>query len=240
MKTLLVVMAVAATVLLIKPNKIVKEEAIQVPKIVITDSAKAAAPTQTVNKLTLNMPQVLILAGEVNGVSSASVIRGIKALQANKAPIYLLIDSPGGSVLDGAQVLSAIEASKVPVNTVCMRMCASMAFVIHQFGTKRLAVSRSILMAHPASGGVNPGQIQNMLNLLKTITNYIDKMDAFIAKRAGLGTEEFHAMIAHELWLDAEDATARRFNDEIVYITNDLNESATPVNTDERLRNIRR
>lgn len=241
MKTLLAVVALAAAVLLIKPNKI-KDEVVQIP---ISDApaiiiAEKLIATQEVKKLTLKKDRVITLRSQVDAISAQSVIRGIRDLQNSSEPIYLLLDSPGGSVIDGAQILSTMEASKAPIYTICLKMCASMAFVIHQYGTKRMAVNRSILMAHPASGGVNPGQIPNLVSLLKTMTNYIDKMDAHIAKRAGLDITVFHNMIAHELWLDAEDATRLKFNDELVYIMNDIDSSVIVPTTDERVRNIRR
>jgi len=243
MKVLLVVVACAAAVFLIKPQT-TKEEIKQIlsTPVIVNDSPapypEAGKVEKRVTKLTLNAARTITLMGPVDPSSAGLVVKALRTMQGSKEPVYLLLNSPGGSVLDGAMVISAMEASNAPVYTVCTQMCASMAFVIHQYGVKRLAVDRSILMAHPASGSAGPGQINNMLSLLKTIVRYIDKTDAHIAKRAGLDLAAFHALIAHELWLDAEDATARKFNDEIVFITNELRNTDMPL-PDERLRNFK-
>lgn len=159
--------------------------------------------------------RVVRLYGVV-GDGADSITKEITRLSnQNTSPIYLLINSPGGSVLDGAMVVSAMEASKAPIYTVCEQLCASMAFIIHQFGTKRLMVDRAILMAHPASGGVQ-GTLEEMNSQLQMILKYVYKMDDTIAVRAGLTPDQFKQLWISQLWMDAEDSTARKFNDAIV------------------------
>ena len=92
----------------------------------------------------------------------------ILTLGSSPEPMYVFIDSPGGSVLSGAQIISAIQAAKGPVNTLCVGICASMAAMIHQFGTNRLVLDRSFLMFHPASGGAE-GEVDKMYSRLTTI-----------------------------------------------------------------------
>ena len=87
------------------------------------------------------------------------------------SPIYLLIDSPGGSVITGASVVSAIEAAQVPVYTVCLQLCASMAAIIHQYGSQRLMVDRSFLMFHNARGGFE-GSFPQILSQFNTINRF--------------------------------------------------------------------
>ncbi len=171
---------------------------------------------KTIKQLDLTDKKVLTLYGVV-GDESYALAKAITDLGRSGEPIYLLINSPGGSVLDGALIVSAIEGSRVPVYTICEQLCASMLFIIHQYGTKRLMVDRAILMAHPAAGGVE-GTLQQMQSRLGTISRYVDKFDAQIAKRAGLTLDQFKPMTVSEMWIDAEDATARKFNDEIVNV----------------------
>lgn len=185
--------------------------------------------------LDLKEKNILSLNGEVDEESAKKLIKEIKDKEKNKE-LYLLINSPGGSVFHGSYILRAMQNSKAKINTVCMSLCASMAFVIHQQGEIRMAQDKAILMSHPASsGGSNPGQLENQHNFMVLIKSFIDKMEMSIAKRNNMTLEEYKALVAYELWLDAEDATKRKFNDKIVFINNDNYSSAT--NSEESRKN---
>lgn len=164
-----------------------------------------------------NPSRTLTIYGPI-GAGVASVAEDIKDLgQKSKEPIFLLLNSPGGSVLDGALVISAIEASPAPVYTVCLQLCASMAAMIHQYGHKRMMVDRSILMFHDAAGGVQ-GYMHHMVSRINQMHNYVHKMDSYVSKRAGIDFERYLQEANRELWLDAEDATKLRLNDQIVSV----------------------
>lgn len=132
-----------------------------------------------------------------------------------------MIDSPGGSVVDGSQLISFMEASSVPIHTVCLKLCASMGFVIHQYGKTRLAVDRSFLMAHPASGGTR-GQLDNMISQLNALQRYVTKSNNYIATRSGKTLAEFKELWAFEMWKDAEDSKELGFLDNIVSLNGDF------------------
>lgn len=202
-------------------------------------STNKASPVETkVNKIVHinnSSNNTITLRGEVNYASSMQVINDIRSKEKEGKELFLLIDSPGGSVVDGAMVLSAIENSKSKVNTVCLRLCASMGFMIHQHGNKRQALNRSILMAHHASGGAR-GEIPNAINLLATIQRYVDKMDAYIAKRSGHSLQDFEHMISNDMWIDAEDAKEKGFLDQIVSL-NELGSESFPSLESEEKKN---
>ena len=183
----------------------------------LTNSSKKEAATKRIHVLKPAGNRTLLLWGEV-GQNSLALAEDIKHLSSeSRAPIYLLINSPGGSVLDGALIISAIEASPAPVYTVCMQLCASMAAVIHQYGKERLMSDRAILMFHNAAGGTQ-GYVPQMLSRLNLINRYVNKMNAFIANRAGVNLSDWASRMDNEVWIDAEDATASHLNDKIVNI----------------------
>ncbi len=181
----------------------------------IVSEAKILPITKTVTNL--NLSKNFVYIDDEIGDNADAIASQIKKLYSSKNPIYILINSPGGSVIDGAQIVTAIEASPVPVYTVCLKICASMAAIIHGYGHQRYMVDRSILMHHPASGGVR-GTLEEMQSRLGTIQKYVDKMSATIAKRAGLSLGEFKAKVVSEMWVDAEDAIAAKFADGLVTV----------------------
>lgn len=177
--------------------------------------------SKVIKKLKTPENRTLLLLGFIGGnaVKTADMIRKLNQ-EDNKSPIYLMITSPGGSVLHGSVLLSAIQSSQAPVYTICNILCASMAAIIHQYGHQRMQVDRSLLMFHPASGGAQ-GEVDKMFSMIKTIKRLIDKMNYEIAKRANLTELEFKALWSDELWIDAEDSTVQNFNDVIVSLTTD-------------------
>jgi ATP-dependent Clp protease protease subunit len=133
-------------------------------------------------------------------------------------PIYLVLTSPGGSVLTGGQVIAAIESSKAPVYTVCNVLCASMAAMIFEYGAKRYIGDRSFLMFHPASGGAE-GELDKMISRLLSMQRYIGKMEAYTGNKAKLTFEQYKARSAVENWIDGEDAVNSGFADHIATVS---------------------
>lgn len=186
--------------------------------------ARKTASLPKVKVLNIPTDQVVYLNGPI-GANAQFVIDDLKHKAKAGKPLYMLIDSPGGSVLDGDQILSAMESLSVPVNTVCTLLCASMAQVIHQYGKTRYALSRSILMAHPASGGVQ-GTLEQMSSRLTVIKGAVYKTDEYIAKRNKMSLEAYHNLVVSEFWIDAEDAIASgKWVDEIVSVNTDAKPS---------------
>lgn len=179
------------------------------------------APIQTdfgakLKVLTLTDSNTVEFEEEVTYESSKRLISKIKSMQ-NTDRIYLLITSPGGSVLAGAMVLETIQGSKIPVDTVCVGICASMGAQIHAVGSHRYMTNKSVLMYHPASGGVQ-GDFNVMESRIAFYKRYVAKMDMYIAERANIPYEQFKARVRDELWIDAQDATSDGFNDNVVYL----------------------
>ena len=59
-------------------------------------------------------------------------------------PIFIVIDNcPGGSVLEGFQIVQAMKNSKAPIHVVVKRFAASMAACITTTGRRILLLSRT-------------------------------------------------------------------------------------------------
>lgn len=77
--------------------------------------------------------------------------------QQSDKPINMYINSPGGSVIDGLQLIDTMNFINAPISTTCLGMAASMGAVILSCGEKgkRFALPHSRVMIHQASGGFN-------------------------------------------------------------------------------------
>ncbi len=93
------------------------------------------------------------ISGEVGG-SILSVASNIERLSAaSSEPINIIINSPGGSVPAGLQLVEALHIAKargVTVRCAVTNLAASMAFIILSECSERYALSNSLLLFHPA------------------------------------------------------------------------------------------
>lgn len=173
--------------------------------------------TKTVEQLAIDPTRSVLLFGEVGNVSSVvAKIYELDRADHNKR-ISLVIESPGGNVISGAQVINAIEGVTAPVDTICTVMCASMAAMIHSHGVKRYMTDRTFLMYHDYAGGYQ-GEGAHMHSLMFAIERYLLRMNAYISQRSGMPLETLTVHELRQFWIDSEDATAQHFNDAIVSI----------------------
>lgn len=181
------------------------------------------------------------LFGEVNEDSAKAVIKQLGKLNkdSDSKPITLIISSPGGSVLDGALIVDAINGSKAPVNTLCIQMCASMAAMIHQYGKSRYVLPHAVLMFHPAAGGAY-GDVDRMASELAMIQRYVGSMEINAANRAKISIEQYKIRANAQIWLTGEESIKAGFADGVVYVTaqdSDKLFQADPVSTETDKKN---
>jgi ATP-dependent Clp protease protease subunit len=169
-----------------------------------------------IHNIDVNEDNTVLILGEIED-NAVAIAQDITRKAAHNKKVNVLINSPGGSVMDGVLIISAIQAAHAEVDTVCLQICASMAAMIFEYGTKRYMVDRATLMFHEAAGG-----LQGSFNQIGTRYNYFNrvfnKMNYEIASRAKKNPEEFRSKLANEIWLDAEDALYENFSDGIVNV----------------------
>lgn len=184
----------------------------------VVSENKTAQKVKQVENVKIQRENIVVLLDQI-GVNALDIAAEIteKANKSNGSPIYLLISSPGGSVLDGALIINAMEASPVPVHTVCLDLCASMAAIIHQYGNKRMMVDRSILMFHDARGQFS-GPFPHIKSNFTAIDRYITRFNEYISVRTGMSLNDLLLAEHNEMWIDAEDSLQKNFTDKLVFV----------------------
>jgi ATP-dependent Clp protease protease subunit len=187
--------------------------------------AKVEKPlTQTVKKevkrvsVTLEQENTIFLNDSVNETSIAKLqiefLEKHSKLPRSK-PIYLILNTPGGSVFSGARFLDTVRATKRKVHTIILK-AASMGYALVQELNDRLILGSGHLMHHRGkinglSGQLN-GELESQLDFIKRFTDNFDKN---AAKRIGIPLEEFKASLVNELWLFGEEAVRLNHADAI-------------------------
>lgn len=116
--------------------------------------------------------------------------------QMGKKRIQVWINSPGGVVMDGYNIYSAILQTKTKVDTYCVGIAASIAAVIFQAGRERIMADYGVLMYHNPYGGDDANQLSKMR----------DSIAVMVASRAGKGKDEVLSIMDKTSWIDANEA----------------------------------
>lgn len=165
------------------------------------------------NTVILNVP---IMEDSTRDIQLELLDRSAR-LNANDS-IYLILNSPGGSIADGLKLINTARSLPQKVQTISL-FSASMSFVISQALDKRYVTDNSTLMSHKAYlGGVEgtiPGTFTSRVNF---ILAELLSIDTFISKRAGLSVTDYRKLTEDELWMDGPTALTSKFADQLVRI----------------------
>ena len=135
-------------------------------------------------------------------------------------PIYIYIDSPGGSVDAGLQFINNMNWHIKQGKTVncIVKSAYSMAFNILQNCSNRYVMASSTLMQHQMSlGGIN-GPLNNLMNYLEMIHSISNEIDNNVSKRIGLSLEDYRNKIKNDWWFTGITALSNKVADEMVIV----------------------
>lgn len=107
-------------------------------------------------------------------------------------PIFLVIDrSPGGSVMEGYRILKAMEASKAPIHVLVKSYAASMAAIITSLAEHSYAYDSAIILHHQPSG-LSYGNLATQEKGIKKLQEWAKRLLLPIAKKMGITLENFY------------------------------------------------
>ena len=136
-------------------------------------------------------------------------------------PLYLILNSPGGSVDAGIRLIDTAKGLGRPIHTVSM-FSASMSFIISQYLGTRYVLKSSTLMSHRAFlGGIQGFIPGSFLARTNAVLSQVQDISSDIAKRAKMSMELYQTLIANELWMTGEQAIRLGFADKLVRINCD-------------------
>lgn len=130
--------------------------------------------------------------------------------------IFLVLDTPGGSVSDGALFIDTINALDIKISTVTI-FAASMGYITAQnLNGKRYIIPSGTLMSHRASIGGIGGQLPGEANTrLKYYAEYVDRLSEIAAKRVGISYKKYMKLIQDEYWVVGQNAVDNGHADEV-------------------------
>ena len=166
----------------------------------------------------LEKANTVVLRGAVSATSVAQVQAEFLKVFRNtprNVPIYLVLDTPGGSVFAGLDLIGFIKSSGRKVHTITL-FAASMGFQIAQNLNTRYIVANGTLMSHRAAGGLKgqfDGEIESRYKMVKRT---IDRLDHIASNRLKINVLDYKSLIKDEYWVHGFDSVNENAADEII------------------------
>ena len=168
----------------------------------------------------LGVERILFLGSEVNDAIANSLVAQMLYLDSedNSKPIYLYINSPGGSVTAGLAIYDTIQYVKSDVVTICVGLAASMGAFLLAAGTKgkRLALPHSRIMIHQPLGGTSQRQASDIEIEAREILRIKDMLNQSLADMCGQTLEKVTKDTDRDYFLSAAEAMEYGLIDRVI------------------------
>ena len=158
----------------------------------------------------LGVERILFLGSEVNDGIANSLVAQMLYLDSEDSskPIYLYINSPGGSGTAGLAIYDTIQYVKSEVVTICVGLAASMGAFLLAAGTKgkRVALPHSRIMIHQPLGGTSRRQASDIEIEAREILRMKEMLNRSLADMSGQSFEKIEKDTDRDYFLSAEEA----------------------------------
>ena len=168
----------------------------------------------------LGVERILFLGSEVNDAIANSLVAQMLYLDSEDSskPMYLYINSPGGSVTAGLAIYDTIQYVKSDVVTICVGLAASMGAFLLGAGTKgkRLALPHSRIMIHQPLGGTSQRQASDIEIEAREILRIKDMLNQSMADMTGQPLEKIAKDTDRDYFLSAAEAVEYGLIDRVI------------------------
>lgn len=168
----------------------------------------------------LGVERILFMGSEVNDAVANALVAQMLYLDSddNSKPIYLYINSPGGSVTAGLAIYDTMQYVKSDVVTICVGLAASMGAFLLAAGTKgkRLALPHSRIMIHQPLGGTSQRQASDIEIEAREILRMKDMLNHSMADMTGQPFAKIEKDTDRDYFLSAAEAKEYGLIDRVI------------------------
>ena len=168
----------------------------------------------------LGVERILFLGSEVTDGLANALVAQMLYLDSddNSKPIYLYINSPGGSVTAGLAIFDTMQYVKSDVVTICVGLAASMGAFLLAAGTKgkRLALPHSRIMIHQPLGGTSQRQASDIEIEAREILRIKDMLNHSMADMTGQPFAKIEKDTDRDYFLSAAEAKEYGLIDRVI------------------------
>ena len=163
--------------------------------------------------------RIVFLGSDVNDDVANFIIAQMLFLEAQDPdkPIWLYINSPGGSVTAGMAIYDTMQFVGPEVGTICMGLGASMGQFLLCAGApgKRFALPHARVMMHQPLGGVR-GQASDIAIQAEQMAYTKKMLQERIAQHTGQPVETIESDSDRDRWFTAEEAQEYGLIDKVI------------------------
>ncbi len=164
--------------------------------------------------------RIIFLAEEVDDGIANAIVAYMLYLDSDdqNKPIYLYINSPGGSVTAGMAIYDTMQHIKSEVVTICVGLAASMGAFLLAAGTKgkRLALPHSRIMIHQPLGGTGRRQATDIEIEARQILRVRRELNELMAFHTGKSIEQIEKDTDRDYFMSAEEAKEYGLIDRVI------------------------
>jgi ATP-dependent Clp protease, protease subunit len=168
----------------------------------------------------LNQERIIFLGQEVSDSLANSIIAAMLYLDSDDPtkPIYIYINSPGGSVTAGMAIFDTMQHIKSEVVTICVGLAASMGAFLLASGSKgkRLALPNARIMIHQPLGGTGRRQASDIDIEAREILRIRDSLNHILADRTGQPVEKIERDTDRDYFMSAQEAKEYGLIDNVI------------------------
>jgi ATP-dependent protease ClpP protease subunit len=163
----------------------------------------------------INRSNVMELNHRLRQMSSAHISGARIAEMETPAPMFLHIQSFGGSMFAGLSAMDEIRNCPVPVTTIIDGCCASAATLLSIVGATRLMKRNSYVLIHEISS-MCWGKISDLRDAMENAELWQSKILELYREYTKIPPEELEELLKHDIWWDAEKCLEYGIIDEII------------------------
>ncbi|MFM5890028.1 MAG: ATP-dependent Clp protease proteolytic subunit [Dolichospermum sp.] len=163
--------------------------------------------------------RIIFLTEEVDDGIANAIVAYLLYLDSEdqSKPIYLYINSPGGSVTAGLAIYDTMQHIKSEVVTICVGLAASMGSFLLAAGTKgkRMALPHSRIMIHQPSGGTR-GQASDIEIEAREILRLRHQLNQIYVDNTGQTLEKIEKDMNRDFFMSAQEAQEYGLIDRVI------------------------
>jgi ATP-dependent Clp protease protease subunit len=168
----------------------------------------------------LSLERILFLSQEVDDGIANALVASMLYLDSEDSskPMYLYINSPGGSVTAGMAIYDTMQHIKADVVTICVGLAASMGAFLLTAGTKgkRLALPHARIMIHQPLGGTGRRQATDIDIEARQILRVRRELNGLMAHHTGKPVEQIERDTDRDYFLSAQQAMEYGLIDRVI------------------------
>lgn len=182
----------------------------------------ALSTTAFAEQIQLTTANTVTFRGAVGGTSVTQAQIDLQALVTargdKKYKIYLVLDTPGGSVVAGDAFIQFAKTIR-DLDTISIFAASMGSAIVEGIPGTRYITQNGVLMFHRArgqfQGQFETGEVESQLNFFKSVVRAFETINA---TRMGLSLEAYKEKVKDEFWVYGNDAVVAKAADKQIDI----------------------